>query len=296
MIVRTWSNTKSDILKENHVLPLHGLRYDAGSWIAEILDNELMSYDVVKRRKISEKVWEEWLVPQTVPRLPRESFGVEEFMYELKDGVIRMKEWALSQVHQLPLPPLPQQPSRQQPQQPQQSQQQRQAPLQLQRGRQQQQHSLQHPLQSRPLKQTQETSQQHPTQDHEGSFQQQGRRINNLPNPPQQLPSNSGAHSQPQQGGQRTQGLHSSQHKSVRPPPLPQQPVTLNQPLTQLEPSGAPVLQYHTQAVSSQPQRDSLDYSPQQKAQRQGTSGRGRSGSFQRGNGMRVPVTCQILD
>ena len=70
--MRTWSNTKSDILKENHVLPLHGLRYDAGSWIAEILDNELMSYDVVKRRKISEKVWEEWLVPQTVARLPRE--------------------------------------------------------------------------------------------------------------------------------------------------------------------------------------------------------------------------------
>ena len=281
MIVRTWSNTKSDILKENHVLPLHGLRYDAGSWIAEILDNELMSYDIVKRRKISEKVWEEWLVPQTLARLPRESFGVEEFMYDFKDGVIKMKEWVLSQVHQQLLPPLLQQPLRQQPQQ-----QQRQAQRQPQQAQ----------LQSHPLKQMQETSQQHPKQDHGASFQQQARRINNLPNPPQQLPSNSGAHSQPQQGGQQRQGLHSSQHRSVRPPPLPQQPVTLNQPLTQLEQSGVPVSQYRTQAVSSQPLRDSLDYSPQQQGRRQGTLGRGRSGSFQRGNGMRVPVTCQILD
>jgi len=78
MIVRTWKSAVAVT-----ALPLKGLRYDAGSWIAEILNNSWTSYDVIKRRKLSDAEWEEWLMPHTVPRLPRDSFGVEEFKYSL---------------------------------------------------------------------------------------------------------------------------------------------------------------------------------------------------------------------
>ena len=91
MIVRTW---KSAAAAAAPALSLKGLRYDAGSWIAEILNNSWTSYDVVKRKKLSDAEWEEWLVPHTVPRLPRDSFGIEEFDYALHNGAFTMKGWS----------------------------------------------------------------------------------------------------------------------------------------------------------------------------------------------------------
>jgi len=85
MIVRTWKSTVTAA-----ALPFKGLRYDAGSWIAEILDNSWTSYDVIKRKKLSETTWEEWLLPHIVPRLPRESFGIEEFDYTFTNGLLTM--------------------------------------------------------------------------------------------------------------------------------------------------------------------------------------------------------------
>lgn len=96
-----------------------GLRYDAGSWVAEILDDVWASYDVLKTVKLSPNQFQEFLLPHEVPRLPRDCFAVEEFQYSqgAEQSQIFLPNWMIQQkqipwedlqlqAESLPLPPL----------------------------------------------------------------------------------------------------------------------------------------------------------------------------------------------
>ncbi len=92
LVLRTWNTNDNDTVEYSK----KGLRYNAGSWIAEIFDNQWTSYDIVKTIKVSETQWEEWLQPHEVPKLPRDSFGVEEFLYsQVSPSEFQLKGWSV---------------------------------------------------------------------------------------------------------------------------------------------------------------------------------------------------------
>lgn len=83
-LCRTW---RQDTAANQTMFDKKGLRYDAGDWFAEILEDNWMSYDVIQRKMISQQEWQEILQPHSVPRLPYQCFAVEEFQYEVQEQV-----------------------------------------------------------------------------------------------------------------------------------------------------------------------------------------------------------------
>lgn len=95
ILIRTWTSNKN---RNTLINPKKGLRYNAGSWIAEILDNQWTSYDIIKQIKLSDSQMEEHLLQHSSPRLPRDSFGVEEFLYSPSSPqVFQLEDWTVQQ-------------------------------------------------------------------------------------------------------------------------------------------------------------------------------------------------------
>lgn len=100
-VIRTWRKVQNNV---SDSYPSRGLRYDAGDWIAEILDDSWKSYTVLKRTKVSEAEWIEELEEHAVPRLPYECFSVEEFTYfRISPEQVQLEHWILQDSPGVPL-------------------------------------------------------------------------------------------------------------------------------------------------------------------------------------------------
>ncbi len=101
VLLRTWTKSVSQSGKFSKT----GLRYDAGSWIAEILDDIWASYDVIKTIKQSDSQFQEFLLPHEVPRLPRDCFDVQEFLFSPKgQSQFEQEGWTV-RIEQIPWEP-----------------------------------------------------------------------------------------------------------------------------------------------------------------------------------------------
>jgi len=278
MSVRTWKKIESPV--NTLSFTKQGIRYDAGSWIAEILDDEWMSYTVVKREKISDTIWKEWLAVDDVPRLPRDAFSVESFQYIGTPTSVTMESgWAWTQE----LPHLKDQP-------PSQAQQPRQQPT--------QQYPSQrlHPKDQRSSHPMRQTSQQYSRQGHaHGSSQpvQNSYRTSNMKRP---HASNQTSHAQPQLLNQVTQAPHSLQHTQVPSPPHPIQAGNQVQSWTPLEQFQRQIPQYHRPTSSSQDPKVNQPSLPRSRGRPQGREQRAQKGSYPKGNEQQLPVACHIVD
>lgn len=257
VVIRTW--------KLNNRLQNSIIRYDAGSWFAEVTDESWRSFNILKRVKLAEDHWEEWVEEHDIPRLPRDAISVDE----LSMSWLQERQEQEQPQHQTD------QPVHQKDQ------------LSHQRD-----HltSLQPPRPaSRPSGQTHP---QRPKQDHASLPQQ----MNNTTTMTPRTSSDSASRSQPDSAKRSPRGGHSSLHTSVRPPPPVIQPVIQDQPLKPSALSGELTQQCHIQAAVSLPVIAPLQNLPRKKGRRPVITGRVLTASCQLDNAQPVPGECYILD
>lgn len=104
---RKWIFSTDIGLSADTAVAIPYVRYDAGSWFAEQIGEDIQSYTVLTRCKISEQEWVEELQLHEVPRLPHLSYSVESYSCRLlSTGGFQLPHWTVeSEVSVLSSPP-----------------------------------------------------------------------------------------------------------------------------------------------------------------------------------------------